>query len=96
MTNVYAYPASRGPSIFLDKSGRLPLADLSRKSEGPLLAGYVRKGINREEVFPKEDRRTLLAGYAYTYHDVNYATESNVGVYKIKRYRLKDLDVDWL
>ena len=28
------YPASRGPSIFLDKS------DLSRKIEGPLLAGY--------------------------------------------------------
>ena len=29
------YPASRGPSIFLDKSGR---GDLSRKIEGPLLA----------------------------------------------------------
>ena len=39
------YPASRGPSIFLDKPGRgrslpLPLLDLSRKIEGPLLAGY--------------------------------------------------------
>ena len=34
MTN---YPTSRGPSIFIDKSGRLP--DLSRKIEGPLLAG---------------------------------------------------------
>ena len=31
------YPASRGPSIFLDKSGRG--RDLSRKIEGPLLAG---------------------------------------------------------
>ena len=37
------YPASRGPSIFLDKSGRgesLPLPELSRKIEGPLLARY--------------------------------------------------------
>ena len=39
------YPASRGPSIFLDKSRRgrgrdLPLPGLSRKIEGPLLAGY--------------------------------------------------------
>ena len=32
------YSTNRGPSIFLDKSGRLP--DLSRKIEGPLLAGY--------------------------------------------------------
>ena len=29
------YPASRGPSIFLDKS-----TYFSRKIEGPLLAGY--------------------------------------------------------
>ena len=30
------YPAGRGPSISLDKSGR----DVSSKIEGPLLAGY--------------------------------------------------------
>ena len=50
------YPASRGPSIFLDKPGRgrslpLPLPDLSRKIEGPLLAGYSGcgyfKGLSR-------------------------------------------------
>ena len=34
---MVTYPASRGPSTFLDKS--LPLPDLSRKIEGPLLAG---------------------------------------------------------
>ena len=39
------YPTRRGPSILLDKLGRrrslpLPLPDLSRKIEGPLLAGY--------------------------------------------------------
>ena len=36
------YPASRGPSIFLDKSGRgrdLPLPYLPREIEGPLPAG---------------------------------------------------------
>ena len=35
---LVSYPASRGPSIFLDKSGRG--RDPSRKIEGPLLAGY--------------------------------------------------------
>jgi len=36
------YLASRGPSVFLDKSGGgrdLPLPDISWKIEGPLLAG---------------------------------------------------------
>ena len=35
LASVQAYPASRGPSIFLDKS----LPDLSRKIEGLVLAG---------------------------------------------------------
>ena len=35
------YPASRGPSIFLEKqSGRGSVSDVSRKIKGPLLAGY--------------------------------------------------------
>ena len=56
LMNFVTYRVSRGPSIFLDKSGRgrdlcrpprlslissLPLPDLSRKIEGPLLAGYL-------------------------------------------------------
>ena len=36
---VLSYPARRGPSIFLDKSGRG--RDLSRKIEGPLPQGSV-------------------------------------------------------
>ena len=39
--------SSRGPLIFQDKWGRrrdLPLPDLSRKIEGPLLAGYIGSG----------------------------------------------------
>ena len=39
------YPASRGPSIFLDKSER-ERDFMSRKFEGPLLAGYSHQIIN--------------------------------------------------
>ena len=37
------YPVIRRPSIFLDKS--LPLPDLSRRMEGPLLTGYIKRGL---------------------------------------------------
>ena len=43
------YPASRGPSIFLDESGGR--RDLSRKIEGPMLAGYPEAGSTRSILF---------------------------------------------
>lgn len=39
--SLETYPASRGPSILLDKSGRRKnFPDLSGRIEGPLLAGH--------------------------------------------------------
>ena len=43
------YPASRGPSIFLDESGGR--RDLSRKIEEPLLAGYPEAGSTHSNLF---------------------------------------------
>ena len=37
------YPVSRRLPIFLDKS--LPLPNLSRRIEGPLLTGYMKRGL---------------------------------------------------
>ena len=58
------YPASRGPSIFLDKSFRLP--DLSRKIERPLLVGYTIKASNKKAVPPSFAIAGLRLQKAYT------------------------------